>query len=500
MPCPHCKITIIKRSENESAVSAAAYQSGEKLFSEYDQEQKYYPYKNEVTHKEIMLPPHAPPEFADRNTLWNSAEAQEKQWNSQLARRFVLAIPREIPSEQYADLLRDYCREFFVSKGMIADFAIHDKGDGNPHAHILLTMRAMDEKGRWFPKSRKVYDLDKNGERIRLPSGRWKSHKENTVDWNDRKYAEIWRQGWADTANRYLEANDRPERLDLRSYARQGIDKIPTVHMGPAVCQMVRHLKGWIADLKEKKAVLLEALEQAKEPTLPELLFRYLEQRSGERADWTSRGKLKGTVADYNKVQAAMDFLRKKGISTVESLDARLDEISQTAVSIMGSMKKSEKRIKTINTMLSYIDKYEANKSVHAEYAAISWKKKKEKFAENHREELDAYNAAVRYLKANLKGNSYSRKDLEAEREQLAAALPGQKKELETVQADVKILRDVRHWPNQVLPSEQYRQTAEPGKKPSVQESLKGRQERIRQEQAGKQKPPRTQKQQDMEH
>lgn len=81
MPCPHCKITIIKRSNNESAVSAAAYQSGEKLFSEYDQEQKYYPYKNEVTHKEIMLPPHVPPEFADRNTLWNSAEAQEKQWN-----------------------------------------------------------------------------------------------------------------------------------------------------------------------------------------------------------------------------------------------------------------------------------------------------------------------------------------------------------------------------------------------------------------------------------
>ena len=107
---------------------------------------------------------------------------------------------------------------FFVSKGMIADFAIHDKGGGNPHAHILLTVRAMHEKGKWLPKSRKVYDLDKNGERIRLASGRWKSHKENTVDWNDRKYAEIWRQGWADMANRYLEANDRPERLDLRSY------------------------------------------------------------------------------------------------------------------------------------------------------------------------------------------------------------------------------------------------------------------------------------------
>ena len=187
MPCPHFDVKIIQRSKRQSAVASAAYQSGERLFSEYDQKQKYYSHKSEIVHTEIMLPPHAPPEYADRNTLWNAAEAIEKQWNSQLARRIVLAIPREIPPEQHADLLRDYCREFFVSKGMIADFAIHDKEDGNPHAHILLTMRAMDETGKWLSKSRKVYDLDENGERIRLPSGSWKSHKEDTVDWNDQR-------------------------------------------------------------------------------------------------------------------------------------------------------------------------------------------------------------------------------------------------------------------------------------------------------------------------
>src|SRR5699024_9545096 len=165
LPCPHFDVKIIQRSKRQSAVASAAYQSGERLFSEYDQKQKYYSHKSEIVHTEIMLPPYAPPEYADRNTLWNAAETQEKQWNSQLARRFVLAIPRELPPEQYADLIRDYCREFFVSKGMIADFAIHDKGDGNLHAHILLTMRAMDATGKWLPKSRKVYDLDENGER-----------------------------------------------------------------------------------------------------------------------------------------------------------------------------------------------------------------------------------------------------------------------------------------------------------------------------------------------
>lgn len=113
MPCPHHDIKIVQRSNRQSAVAAAAYQSGERLFSEYDQKQKYYSEKRGIVHTEIMLPPHAPPEYADRNTLWNAAETQEKQWNSQLARRIVLAIPREIPPEQHADLIRDYCREFF---------------------------------------------------------------------------------------------------------------------------------------------------------------------------------------------------------------------------------------------------------------------------------------------------------------------------------------------------------------------------------------------------
>ena len=181
MPCPHNEITIVQRSQRQSAVAAAAYQSGEKLFCEYDQQVKHYPEKRGIVHNEILLPANAPQEYADRNTLWNAAEAVEKQWNSQLARRWVLTIPREIPPDQYAVLVREFCEQQFVSKGMIADFAIHDPHPPghNPHAHVLLTMRAMDEHGKWLPKSRKVYDLDENGERIKLPSGRWKSHKED---------------------------------------------------------------------------------------------------------------------------------------------------------------------------------------------------------------------------------------------------------------------------------------------------------------------------------
>ena len=530
----HCSIKIVSRGKGKSAVAvaAAAYRSGEKLTNEWDGLTHDYTKKGGVVHSEILLPAHAPPAFSDRSTLWNSVELSEKSNNAQLAREVEIALPVELSREEQARLVREYCSSQFVSKGMIADFNLHDTGGGNPHAHILLTMRPLDEKGAWLPKSKKEYVLDENGEKIRLPSGRYKTRKVDLVDWNNRENAEVWRRAWADLANEFLAQNNRPERIDHRSYERQGIDQIPTVHVGVSATQMekkgivtergemnrnikaanrilreirrlVRGLKDWIVELKERKATLLEALAearaQASEPTIPQLLARYMEQRGEERADWTSKGKLKGAVSDFNKVQAAMEFLRQKEISTVETLDRQLDGISETAVAIRDSMRKAEHRIKDIDTLLSHIANYEKYKPVYREYATIGWKKQKEKFAEAHRGELDAYRAAARYVKAHLPGTSYSRKELEAERKDLAAALPCKREELEAVQADVRTLRDVRHWLNQVLPPEQYRQTAELGKKPSIVGGLKGREQRIRQEKEKRQQPPRTQKQQDME-
>lgn len=123
---------------------------------------------------------------------------------------------------------------------MCADFALHDKGDGNPHAHILLTLRPLKEDGTWGAKCRKEYDLDENGQRIRSESGAYKSHRVDSTDWNDRGKAELWRSAWSDYANRSLEQHGVVERIDHRSYKRQGVDKIPSVHMGVAATQMER--------------------------------------------------------------------------------------------------------------------------------------------------------------------------------------------------------------------------------------------------------------------
>ena len=234
----HCSIKIIKRSQGRSAVAAAAYRSGQKLTNEWDGITHDYTKKGGVVYSEILLSAHAPPEFSERSTLWNSVEKIEKSRNAQLAREIEIALPAELDRKAQITLVRAYVRDTFVASGMCVDFSIHDKGDGNPHAHIMLTIRPLKESGEWGAKCRKEYDLDGNGQRIPLSSGGFKSHRVNTTDWNDPGKAEVWRAAWADVCNRALERIGRPERIDHRSYIRQGVQKIPTVHMGVAATQM----------------------------------------------------------------------------------------------------------------------------------------------------------------------------------------------------------------------------------------------------------------------
>ena len=470
MPCPHFKITITQRSRGQSAVAGAAYQSGEKLFSEYDLKWKSYAEKQGIVYTEIMLPAHAPPEYSDRNTLWNAAEKIEKQWNSQLARRIVLALPREVPADQYPAMLQDFCREHFVSHGMCVDFAIHDKSDGNPHAHIMLTMRAMDERGKWLPKSRKVYDLDENGERIRLPSGNWKSHKEDTVDWNDQGKAEIWRHGWEVITNDYLERNNRPERIDLRSFERQGIDLAPTIHLGPAVTQMEKRgietdmgnlnreikqvnrvllvirklivdLQSWIADLREKRNQLVEEM---REPTLPELLTQYLDSRRDERSDWSVSGQRKGTVMDLQKVSHAVVYLQEHEIATPEDLQKHLDEKQAAFDDLDGKIRDKEKRMRDIQAQVKAWDSVSRLSDVHKQYKAIGWKKKQEKFYLEHKAEIDEYNKSFRLLCKYFPDKKVPISRLRAERDSLKSELDALRPELDTVMADLDELKTVR--------------------------------------------------------
>ena len=125
-----------------------------------------YTRKKHIIYTAVMMPPNAPQEYADRSLLWNSVEWNKTKANAQLARSIELALPAELTHEQNIALIRALVQKLFVDKGMCADIAFHDKDDGNPHAHILLTMRPLTPDGKWGDKSRLEYIIDADGNRI----------------------------------------------------------------------------------------------------------------------------------------------------------------------------------------------------------------------------------------------------------------------------------------------------------------------------------------------
>ena len=167
------------------------------------------------------MPDNAPTEYSNRAILWNAVEQIEKAKNSQLAREIEITLPKELTQEQNISLVHEYVKQQFVSAGMCADICVHDKGDGNPHAHIMLTMRPFERDGTWGAKAHKI-----NGKKV------------CTTDWNEQTKAEQWREAWSKSVNEELEKQNIDSRVDHRSYERQEIEQIPTVHMGVAATQM----------------------------------------------------------------------------------------------------------------------------------------------------------------------------------------------------------------------------------------------------------------------
>ena len=269
----HLSIKIISRGKGQSAVAAAAYRAGEKILNEYDGRLSDYTRKKGIVHTEIMLPNNAPAEFADRAVLWNAVERIEKAKNSQLAREFEISLPVEFTHVQNLNLVREYVKKNFVEHGMCADIAIHiaeskdENGNkiigGNPHAHIMLTMRPLNDDKTWGDKQKKVYHFDKDGNKIYDPKKRqYKCGKEQTTDWNEQTKAEEWRAAWADIQNQHLEKHGFDVRVDHRSYEQQGIEQIPTIHLGVAAHQMEQ--RGIRTERGDINRAIKEANEKAK--------------------------------------------------------------------------------------------------------------------------------------------------------------------------------------------------------------------------------------------
>lgn len=236
---------IVKRSKGQSAVDAASYISRSVLVSEYDGKTYRPKYHEDLVHCEINLPENAPEEWLDRAVLWNSVELNEKQKNAQLCRTLKAALPNDWSYELAEETVRDYVQRNFVSKGMCADWAIHDSvnqnGIHNLHFHLILTLRPVEENGKWGAKQRKEYILDKDGNKIRNKSGRgFKSRAVDVNDWNEKGNSRKWRKDLTDTINRVNDRIGLPEYWEHRSFKELGLEQEPTRHLGPIASALER--------------------------------------------------------------------------------------------------------------------------------------------------------------------------------------------------------------------------------------------------------------------
>ena len=416
----HLCIKIISRGKGKSAVAASAYRSGEKIKNEYDGIVHDFTRKGGIAHAEILLPQNAPQEFSDRGILWNSVEKIEKSKNSQLAREIEVALPKELDREKQINLVREYVKENFVKVGMCADIALHDKNDGNPHCHILLTMRPLNEDTTWGAKSKKEYILDENGEKVKLKNGNYKTRKINTTDWNEQDKAEEWRKAWADITNKYLEENSIQDKVDHRSYLRQGIEEIPTIHLGVSATQMEK--KGIATDrgninreIKHQNMILREISRRIKsflnwirgigkeEKTESENIKSNLPNKKNLLSVFESliRKNADNNNSDLEKYIESYQLLKEKNITSLSELKENIVILRDKNYKTTRALKDTEKKIDEKTQLIDQSEKYLKYKDTYKVYAQLK-KRKQEDFYNEHTAEIILFESAKKYLKDHL--------------------------------------------------------------------------------------------------
>ena len=419
----HFHVTQVKRSAGQSAVACAAYRAGEKLDSEYYGEACDFTRKGGVICTDILLPPQAPVEYKDRATLWNAVEKAERGKKAQLAYSFDIALQNEFSLEENIALARQFVSEQLVSRSMIADFAIHqpDKEDGgipNPHFHILCPIRPIEPDGSWGQKQRRVYRLDEGGNRIRDSNGKALFDAVSTTDWGTPETLEHWREAWANMVNAKFEEKGLTCRVDHRSYERQGLDLLPTVHEGVAVRQMeakgiatdkgdlnrlIKKANSMLRDIRKKIVGLTDWIKAVKEelskpqaPTLADLLSAYYTTRHA--GAWSNKAK----VGNLKHFAEAINYLTEKGIATLEDLEAHLAAHSERTEAVNTTMKTMSARKKELEDLLHYADLYRETKPIYDEWKGIKWKGKREKFEMEHERDLKVFRMARRKLEKHL--------------------------------------------------------------------------------------------------
>lgn len=426
----HFSVNIISRGKGKSAVASAAYISGEKIKNEWDGVTHDYTRKEKVLVKNIILPDHIPKEFNDRSTLWNKVEMAEKNSNAQLARQFIIGLPKELSLSENKNLVERFIKENLTSQGMIVDYAIHDESqdkNGNIHCHIMTIMRPINEKGEFLAKSKKEYILDEKGEKVLNKNGKPKTRKVELTTWNDKGNVEKWRENFSNLCNKYLAKNNIEKRVDHRSFKRQGIKQIPTIHLGASASAMerkgIRTEKGdinreikkqnellknigneikkittWLVGFKDKlKESYKEYKDQSKKQienesglfNLYEYLSFYQEMQENNRAELSFYGKRNKAIYDLKRYASGINYLREHKIKTISDLQGHINILRSKNSEIYKTIKENSQKIEDLNKCLAYAKTVRKTKATYQEYE--SKKIFKESFYKNNQKEIDQH-------------------------------------------------------------------------------------------------------------
>jgi chaperonin cofactor prefoldin len=476
----HFHVTQIKRSAGQSAVAAAAYRAGEKLHSEYYGEDSDYTRKGGVICSEILLPSHAPPEYADRETLWNAVEKAERGEKAQLAYSFDIALQNEFSMQENIDLARQFLSDNFVSRGMVADFAVHqpDKEDGgisNPHFHVMCPIRPIEPDGKWGNKQRREYVLDEHGERVLDEAGNYVFNAVPTTDWGKPETLETWRHAWAELCNAKFAEKGLDCWIDHRSYERQGIEQIPTVHEGPSVRAMeakgihtdkgdlnrwLRKTNALLREAKEKIAALIGWLKDVKAelakpqpPMLNDLLALHCANRN--KGAYSNKAK----NANLQRYAEAFSFLQSKKLYTVDDLENTLHAMQDKIDTLKKSASSKQARIKEVDELLRMVDYYKSGKPAADKLKSIRFEKSRQQYKSEHEDSLRTFYMAERKLKLHFKDGKLPITAWRREREQLDQEYKDIQTELSPLYADAKKLWAI-HYNIYEVQHEQERQNA----------------------------------------
>ena len=316
----------------------------------------------------------------------------------------------------------------------------------------MTTMRPINPDGTWGQKQRREYVLDDEGNRVLDRNGKPMFNAVPTTDWGSPETLEEWREAWCRMVNEKFAKKGLDARIDHRSYVRQGIDLIPTVHEGPTVRQM--EAKGIRTDKGE--------LSKPKTPSLADLLISYYQDRNA--GAWSQKAKGK----NLKEFAEAVNYLMENKLLTLEALESRLSAVSTEFDTLSDTMKAKSARMKELQELIRQAENYKRLKPVYDELNGIKWKKQREKFETAHDADLRLFYTARRILKEKLDRKPITLAAWKQEYDRLQAEYAKLSPQYKPLREDLMKMRRVQYCVDRVLQRRQPEQEA-PKKKQDIE-------------------------------